>query len=131
MNGPTVLHFGDGTTETVERESRPEHDEVFRNTIRYLRGVDAELNCPVAMTRPYTVALNAAFESSGVPTQIPAGHITREPKGETIFTAINGITETVRQGYEEAKTFSELGVPWARETPWVDTRDYAQFRPGF
>lgn len=129
--GPTVMQFDDGTTETVEPDKQAEHDEVFRNTIRYLRGVDAELNCPVAMTRPFVVAMNGAFEANGRPQAIPPEHVTREPREGTIFTAINGITEIVRRGYEERKTYSELGVPWARETPWVDTRDYREFKPGF
>lgn len=129
--GPTEMQFEDGTTETVAPDKVAEHHEVFRNAIRYLRGVDAELNCPVAMTRPYVVAMNGAFQSNGRPGAIPPEHVTREPREGTIFTAINGITEIVQRGYEERKTYSELGVPWAHETPWVDTRDYREFRPGF
>ncbi|MCE5216311.1 Gfo/Idh/MocA family oxidoreductase [bacterium] len=131
MSGSTVFHFDDGTTETVEFDGNAEHHEVFRNAIRYLRGVDAELNCPVEMTRPHTVALNAAFESNGAPQQIPAEYVTREPRNDTIFTAINDIPEVIRQGYEQGKLYSDLGVPWARATRWVDTRDYRAFRPSF
>ncbi len=131
MSGPTILHLADGATETIAWDGRPEHHEVFRNTIRYLRGADRELNCPVAMTRPFVVALNAAFESSGRPTAVPAAHVTREPREETIFTAINAITETIRQGYAAGRTYSDMGVAWARSTPWVDTHSYRHFRPDF
>lgn len=131
MSGPTIFHFNDGTTETVEFNRQPEHNEVFRNAIRFLRGVDKELNCPVQMTRPHTVALNATFESNGEPQQIPAQFVTREPRDNTIFTAINGIAETIQQGYEQRKLYSDLGVPWAKATPWVDTTDYRAFRPSF
>jgi predicted dehydrogenase len=131
MSGPTVFHFNDGTTEAVEFNRQPEHNEVFRNAIRFMRGVDAELNCPVEMTRPHTVALNAAFQSNGAPQQIPAEFVTREPRDNTIFTAINGIAETIQQGYEEGKLYSDLGAPWAKATPWVDTTDYRAFRPSF
>ena len=131
MSGSTVFHFNDGATETVEWDKQPEHHEVFRNTIRYMRGADEELNCPVAMTRPFTVALNAAFQSNGRPTQIPMEHVTREPKDDTIFTGINHIGQFIKRGYEDQKTYSEMGIPWARETPWVDTRDYKKFEPGF
>lgn len=130
MSGPTVLHCG-GADEVIEWDKQGEHHEVFRNMIRYLRGADAELNCPVQMTRPFTVALNAAFESSGVPTQIPMQYVTREPRDDTIFTAINGITETIAEGYEQAKSYHELGVPWGRETKWVDALQYRGFKPGF
>ena len=130
MSGPAVLHLGDGATEVIEADGQAEHHEVFRNMIRHMR-LGEELNCPVAMTRPFQVAMNAAFESNGRPEQIPAEYVTREPREGTIFTAISGITEIVRQGYEEAKTFSELGVLWAKATPWVATREYEAFRPGF
>ena len=130
MSGPTILHLPGGD-EVIEPDKRGEHHEVFRNMIRYIRGEDPELNCPVEMTRPFTVALNAAFESNGRPTQIPMEHVTREPRDNTVFTAINGITQTIERGYEEGKTYHELGIEWGRETPWVDTRQYTAFRPGF
>ena len=130
MNGPAILHLEDGATETVEYDGVPEHHEAFRNMIRHMR-LGEEPNCPVAMTRPYVVAMNAAFESNGRPHQIPGEYVTREPRDGTIFTAVNGITEAIRQGYDEARTFSDVGVPWARKTPWVVTRAYRAFRPGF
>ncbi len=129
MGGPTVLHLG-GEPEVIGPAPVPEHDEVFRNMIRHLR-LGEELNCPVAMARPFQVAMNAAFESNGRPRQVPEEYVTREPRQGTVFTAIRDIRPIVERGYAEAKTFSELGVPWARETPWVDTRGYRRFRPEF
>jgi len=132
MSGPTVLHLEDGGTETIKHDGRREHDEVFRNTIRYIRGVDEELNCPAAMTRPFTVALNAAFQSNGRPSAVPLDCVTRRQQEDgDVFTAINGVTEIIQAGYEECKTYSELGVPWAQETPWVATERYTRFQPGF
>ena len=77
------------------------------------------------------MALNAAFESNGRPTAIPPEHVTREERDGDVFTAINGITEIIQRGYEERKIYSQMGIEWARETPWVDTREYTQFRPDF
>jgi len=123
----TVIKYSDGTQEVIEPDGQREHDEVFRNAIRYLRGVDDELNAPIAMTRPHTVALNGAYESGAPPRQIPGEYVTREPKDDSTFTGINGIREVLQECYQEHQTFSEVGVPWAYETDWFDTSDYQRF----
>jgi predicted dehydrogenase len=123
----TVIKYSDGTEEVIEPDGQREHDEVFRNAIRYLRGVDDELNAPIAMTRPHTVALNGAYESGAPPRKIPGGHVTREPKDDSIFTGINGIREVLQECYQAHQTFSEAGVPWAYETDWFDANEYKRF----
>jgi len=123
----TVINYADGTEEVIEPDGRREHDEVFRNAIRYLRGTDEELNVPVAMARPHTLTLNGAYESGAPPRQIPSEYITREPKDDSIFTGINGIREVLQECYESHQTFSEAEVPWAYETEWFDTSGYERF----
>jgi len=126
ING-TIINYADGTTEVIEPEGQSEHYEVFRNALRYLRGLDDELNAPVAMTRPMTVAVNGAYESGAPPRDIPSEYVTREPKDDSTFTGINGIREILDECYDKHQTFSEVGVPWAYETEWFDTRDYKRF----
>jgi len=123
----TVIEYADGTKEVIEPDGRREHDEVFRNAILYLRGESSELNCPIAMTRPHTLALNGAYESGGPPRQVPAEYVTREPKDYSTFTGINGIREVLQECYDSHQTFSEAGAPWAYETEWFDTSDYQRF----
>ncbi len=132
MSGPTILRIEGQPEQVIDWDRQREHDEVFRNAILYIRGLTPELNCPAAMTRPYTVAVNAGFQSNGRPTAIPAEFVTRyEEEGGDVFTAINDIEAIIRRGYEERKTYSDMGIAWARETPWVDTRDYREFKPEF
>ncbi|MCD6362359.1 MAG: Gfo/Idh/MocA family oxidoreductase [Armatimonadetes bacterium] len=127
MQEGTVITWADGTREIIPNNNEREHFEVFRNTCRYLRGAVDQLNCPVHMTRVHTVAINGAYESGGPPRGIPAEYITREPRGENIFTGINEIRGILQQCYDEHKTFSEIGVPWAYETDWVDVTNYERF----
>ncbi len=125
--GDTEVEYADGSTETIEWDGEREHFEVFRNAIRYLRGEDDELNAPIAMTRPMTVAVNGAYESGAPPREIPAEHVTREERDDSVFTGINGITELLDQCYEESVTYSEAGAPWACEAQWFDTSEYSHF----
>ncbi len=125
--GGTEIDYADGSSETIEPDGEREHFEVFRNAIRYLRGEDDELNAPIAMTRGLTVAVNGAYESGAPPRAIPAEHVTREQRGEKVFTAINGITELLDECYENHITYSQAGAPWAYETEWFDTSTYSEF----
>lgn len=123
----TDITYADGSTETIESDGRSEHHEVFRNAIRYLRGEDDALNASIEMTRPLTVAVNGAYESGAPPRDIPAEHVTREPREDKIFTGINWISDLLDRCYEEGITYSEAGAPWAYEAEWFDTSSYDRF----
>ena len=71
--GDTTIEYNDGTSETIAWDKQREHDEVFRNAIRYLRGESDELHAPIAMTRPMTVALNGAYEFRRAASRDPGG----------------------------------------------------------
>lgn len=131
FSGDAQVRYADGTAETLADDGAREHDEVFRNAIRYLRGVDSELNCPLAMTRPYVVALNGAWESMGQPTTIAAEYVTRKPRAGGVFTGINGIGDLLDACYTAGKSYSEVGAPWAVKTPWVEVSDYREFTARF
>lgn len=127
FQGPCRIEYTDGSEQVIEPDGRREHDEVFRNAIRYLRGVDPELNCPVAMTRPFTVAVNGAYESGAPPRGIDPQYVTREKRGDKVFTAINGIQELLDRCYREFLTYNDAGAPWGYATDWFDTTNYTRF----
>ncbi len=126
-SGDAIITYSDGTRETIPPDNTREHFEVFRNTCKYMRGESDMLNSPIAMTRTHTVAMNGAYESGGPPRTIPAEYVTREPKGDSIFTGINDIRDALQRCYDEHKTFSEIGVPWAYESKWFDATGYRHF----
>ncbi len=125
--GDTEIEYADGSSETIAWDKEREHYEVFRNAIRYLRGEDEHLNASIEMTRPITVAVNGAYESGAPPCEVPAEHVTREDRGEKVFTGINGLPDLLDQCYEEGLMYSEAGAPWACETDWFDTSTYTRF----
>lgn len=131
MHGDCTLELSDGTRRVIAEDGLREHDEVFRNAIRFLRGEESELNASLAMTRPYVLALNGAWESAGGPLTVDAAHVTREPRGESIFTGINGIPETLDRCYAAGVLYSEADVPWAQRTDWFDLTDYRAFSRDF
>lgn len=127
ISGDATITYADGSTEILPDDGSREHDEVFRNTLCFMRGEAEELNCPLAMTRPYVLALNGAWESSNGPHEIPTDYVTREPKDDSIFTGLNGIPELLDQSYATGKLFSELNVPWAQPSDWFDVTGYREF----
>jgi len=127
ISGDATVTWADGSQEIIADDGSREHDEVFRNCLRYMQGADRELNCPLAMTRPYVLALNGAWESAGVPVTVAPEHVTRGPKDNNIFTGLNGITDLLDEGFTTGKTYSELGAPWAVRTNWFDMTGYREF----
>jgi len=126
--GDTQINYKDGSSETIAWDKEREHFEVFRNAIRYLRGESDELHAPIAMTRPMTVALNGAYESGAPPHEVPPTYVTREDRGDKVFTGINGIGELLDRCYADAINFTEADAPWAYETDWFDTSRYSEFK---
>jgi len=128
--GQAQLFAGDEVSEEIVRGDTEPRTEVFRNAARYLRGLDAELNCPLAMTRAHVLAVNGAFESARPPVTIPAEHLhvwSDAASGE-VFTHIRGIDELLQRAGAERKLYSDLGVQWARQTKPFTLRDYTRFQ---
>jgi len=131
ISGDATITYADGSQEILVDDGTREHDEVFRNCIRFMQGEAEELNCPLAMTRPYVLALNGAWESSGGPHGVPAEFVTREPKDDSIFTGLNSIPELLDEAYTTGKLFSEVGTPWAVPSEWFDVTGYHEFAMTF
>ncbi len=127
QEGSVVIMYHNGAREYVTHDGQPEHVEVFRNACRYLRGVDEELNCPVAMTRSHTLTLNGAYESSAAIHKIPDQYITREPRDDSVFTGINNIWDDMYRCGREGKLYSNADIPWAQSSEWLDLEDYDHF----
>ncbi len=127
ISGDATVTWADGAQETIADDGTREHDEVFRNCIRFMQGVDAELNCPLAMTRPYVLALNGAWESAGAPVTVAPEFVTREPREKSIFTGLNDISDWLDRGYAAGQTYAEVGAPWAVATDWFDMTGYREF----
>ncbi len=131
---PPVLLRGGEEIARLEPDEQGAEDEVFRNAIRYLRGLDEALNSPLEMTRPHTLAVNGAFESAhaaGGPLPIPDDALSvyeEEYQGVAgTFTHLRGIEELIDRAAAGRRLFSDLAVPWARATRAVSLEGYTTF----
>jgi predicted dehydrogenase len=120
------ITFDDGTVEF--RDSYKENRiEMIEHLCRTMRS-DEPLIGSLQTTRPFTLAINAAFDSVGTINTIPEDaleHLTvREVEKQV---AITGIREIMNKAFEANALFSEIGVPWAHASGSFDTKNYMNF----
>jgi predicted dehydrogenase len=82
--------------------------------------------------RPFTLAVNGAFEScGGYPHPIDKKYLVyseqSEPSGNTVKTVIKGIDNLLKVAHENGKLFSEVGAEWAKKSSNFDLRGYKKF----
>jgi predicted dehydrogenase len=79
------------------------------------------------LCRPFTLAVNGAFESSKLTHGITSRYIRCFEHQDSMRTVVNGLDQYLLTGYEQGKLFSELGVPWAIKTEPFDMAGYTSF----
>ena len=131
IDGPLTVALDDGTGLTLEAGPAPGRSPVFANVIDYFRGDASALDCPVARTRPMTLAVNGAYESSRQIHAVPAdvvrtGRLVIKQSEDRVFW-VPGLDAALEQGWERMQTLSEVGVPWAVATRAVDLAGYSRF----
>jgi len=81
--------------------------------------------------RPFTLAVNGAFESCGQPHSIGKEYLTcreqSDSNGDAIKTVIKDIDHILRVAHENGKLFSEVGAAWAKKSVKFDLRGYKKF----
>ncbi|MFA5687608.1 MAG: Gfo/Idh/MocA family oxidoreductase [Kiritimatiellales bacterium] len=119
------IEFADGRIEMHEayQENRI---EMLQHLCRTVRGEEM-LYCDLAMTRPFTVTVNSAFESAGTICTVPEQYLRRINVGDTIQTVIDGIAGIMEQAFEANALFSEINVSWAVQSKKFHTENYKQF----
>lgn len=128
MGADAVIWYdGSGQGELILNDGRSEHDEVFRNTVKYLRGEAQELNCPLRMTRPYVLALNGAYQSAGGIKRIPDPYVRRYEEAGEIHTEVRGINSAINECFRQHALYSEMGLEWATPSRPFRLKDYHEF----
>ncbi|TAP40515.1 DUF6807 family protein [Arthrobacter sp. S39] len=115
--------------EVVTTSPAGERRETFGRTdllenLLAARGAGAPLLCALADTGAFTSVLEA-IRTAPDPQEIPAAHITWAGDGDDTHPIVNGIPELIERAAKAQATFAELGVPWARSLPPVQTFDLA------
>jgi len=119
------IEFMDGSVENHEayQENRIEMLHHLCRTIR----TGETLCCDLAMTRPFTVAVNSAFDSAGSICSIPEQYLNRVDANGATQTAIGGIDRMMERAFESNTLFSEIGAPWARKSTAFNAENYSRF----
>lgn len=121
----TKISFKDGNEETILDETE---QRVYMLEELYKSYINGEaFSCSLATCRPFTIAVNTAFESSGKVHEIDNKYITRIEQGDTIKTIINNIDELLQRAHVSGKLFSELGVEWAVCPRQFNCHNYTMF----
>jgi predicted dehydrogenase len=120
------ITFNDGTVEF--RDSYKENRlEMIEHLCRTMRS-DEPMIGALEKTRPFTLAINAAFDSVGTINTIPEDALDRVIVRETEKQiTIAGMGKILKQAYEANALFSEIGVPWARRSEPFSTEGYNRF----
>ena len=77
--------------------------------------------------RPFTLAVNGAFESSRFTHGIGREHLRRSDKDGEVQTVVAGLQDLMQQAYQQGKVLSEMGAPWAVRTEPFDVTGYRTF----
>ena len=120
------ITFNDGTVEFRDsfKENRIEMIEHLCRTMRS----DEPLIGSLEKIRPFTLAINAAFESVGTINTIPGDALDCVMVRETeTQVTIKDMGKILKQAYEANALFSEIDVLWARKSEVFDTEGYTKF----
>lgn len=123
----TILHKdGSEEVQTSEKEDRVQMIEYLCSAHREKTPYISSLE----MVRPFTVAVNAAFDSAGEVIPVPVEFV--ECCGENGTRRVLGnIDSIIREAFEKNLLYSELGVPWAHKTEVIQTKSYSYFPTRF
>lgn len=123
------IEFHDGSIEEHEayQEDRIEMIEHLCRAFRTGR----PYWCTLDTLRPFTVAVNGAFDSAGSIHSIPGNYIHSEEQNGTNCLSIPGIETIMEDAFASNSLYSEMGVPWAKKGELLDTTRYAHFPTRF
>jgi predicted dehydrogenase len=121
----SVIRFQDGKEQHIKDDSEQRVYMLKRLHDSYISG--EEFDCSLEMCRPFTVSVNAAFESNGRINEIPPDFIRRTEQGDTVKTIIKDIDSILDIAHAQGRLFSELPVKWASASKTVKTAEYSFF----
>jgi len=119
------IQFHDGSAEN--RESYCEDRiEMIQHLCRAFRTGEDYLST-LQMMRPFTLAVNGAFESAGTIETIPDAFIKSEGINGTQQLSINNIDNIMEDSFRSNSLYSELGVPWSKRSKKFNLTGYDKF----
>ena len=118
-----------GEVERINDDNEKRINMLTKLAEQYENGSQYPIN--LEMCRPFTMVVNGAFESCGLPHSIEKKYLTfreqTDSNGDTIKTIIEDIDHILRVAHENGKLFSEVGAAWGRKSDKFDLKDYKKF----
>jgi len=124
-----TITWHDGRTEKITDDSEQRVHMLSKLVEGFEQG--GEYAVTVETCRPFTVAVNAAFESCGMPHDLETKYIDRFEHGDSVKTVIRGIDHVLEVAHANGRLFSEMGVAWARPSDKMSVADYTCFKGDF
>lgn len=101
--------------------------EMIEHLCRAMRTDSPVIGNLISM-RPFTLCVNAAFESVGVINTIPRSALNSVMEAEVeTHVAIKDVGDILKKAFENNALFSEINVSWARKSKVFETANYAHF----
>ncbi len=119
------INFNDGRVDKIVDDSEQRIYMLSKLADAFEAGGDYAVT--VETCRPFTLVVNAAFESSGLPGGIEERYISRFEYGDSMKTVINGIDHVLEVAHANGRLFSEMGVEWAGKSKKFATKEYKTF----
>jgi predicted dehydrogenase len=120
-----VIRYTSGREEIIQDESE-QRIYMLEQMIKCIESGKTNIITP-QMCRPFTLAVNGAFDSSGRVYEIPQEYIQRSGSDDKIKTVIKDIDQVMINAYKQNKLFSEMGLPWSHLADEISIKDYNYF----
>ncbi|NQU76579.1 MAG: Gfo/Idh/MocA family oxidoreductase [Planctomycetes bacterium] len=131
-NGRVCIRYNDGRLEEPAPDDGRQDVEKFENFVAAAAANDTGLlRCHLEMCRPFTLAINGAFESARQVRRIPPEYLRITGEGPGRKTVIQGIDSAVPRAASQCRLFSDLQLPWAKRTATFDLTGYKRFPQRF
>ncbi|MEN6386899.1 MAG: Gfo/Idh/MocA family oxidoreductase [Phycisphaerales bacterium] len=123
------IKYLDGSEEYIVDDSEPcvymleRMIDAWTNKKPYIATLD--------VCRPFTLAVNGAFDSCGEIRNISQENIAHIKQNESIKTVIKGIDEILKTAHAKGKLFSECDVLWSKSSSLFSLQRYSQFPSTF
>jgi hypothetical protein len=118
-----------GEVERINDDNEKRINMLTKLAEQYENGSQYPIN--LEMCRPFTMVVNGAFESCGLPHSIEKKYLTcreqSDTNGDAIKTIIEDIDHILRVAHENGKLFSEVGAAWGIKSDKFDLKGYKKF----
>ena len=127
-NEKTVIRYKDGHKKLFrEQDIEQKYENVFRDAIAVSTTRTRRPKSTMEVARPQVLVSNLAFESAQEIVTIPEKSLKYVNNKQGKKTTVIDMESILEQAYQNKSLFSEMNLPWAKETAEVSGNGYTHF----